>query len=343
MVKILHKTLAVASVAALLLAGCSAADQKKADSAAGGTVTVVTHDSFHVDKADLKRFTEKTGLKVKTVPAGDGTVINNLRLNKDHPTADAFFGIDSFQAADVIKENLASEYVPAGFESEFIVDKKLTPIDRGDVCLNTDKAWFKKKGLAEPAGFEDLLKPEYKGTTVLTDPKTSTPGFAFLAATVAKFGDDGWQKYWKDLLANGAKVDDGWENAYNVDFSAGDGKGAYPVVLSYSSSPAYAKGATNSVNSTCVTQIEYAGVVKGAKNAEGAKKFIDFLVSKDVQKTIPDQMYVYPILKDVKLPEDWAKYAPLPEKTVPVDMKKAAENREAWLKAWSEIYKGAAK
>ncbi|MBM7824283.1 thiamine transport system substrate-binding protein [Arcanobacterium pluranimalium] len=333
----LRKVAATVAVAALALAGCSAADQKKADSGKGSTVTILTHDSFNLSKEDIAAFEKESGYKLKTVSTGDGTVLNQLKLNKDKPTVDGFFGIDSFNAQAVVDAGLAADFVPKDFSSPYIVDYKLTPIDRGHVCLNVDNEWFKARNQAAPASFDDLLKPEFKKLTVLTDPLTSTPGFAFLTATITKYGDD-WKTYWTNLLANGAKIDDGWSSAYYTDFSGGDGKGAYPIVLSYSSSPAYSQGKTGSVDATCIEQVEYAGVTEGAKNPDGAQTFISFLVSEKVQKTIPENMYMYPVLDSVKLPEDWQKYAQMPKNPIEVDLKKVAKNRESWLKEWSELY-----
>ncbi|WP_124055435.1 thiamine ABC transporter substrate-binding protein [Arcanobacterium ihumii] len=330
---------AAASIAAVafITAGCSAADQKQADSGSGKTVTILTHDSFNLSKEAVAQFEKDSGFKLKTVSTGDGTVLNQLKLNKDNPTVDGFFGVDSFNAKDVVNADLAAKYVPEGFKSAYIVDDKLTPIDRGHVCLNVDNEWFKAHNQATPATFDDLLKPEFKNLTVLTDPLTSTPGFAFLAATVAKY-EDGWKDYWTKLLSNGAKIDDGWSSAYYTDFSGGEGKGSYPIVLSYSSSPAYSQGKTGSVDATCIEQVEYAGVTEGAKNPEGAQAFIKFLVSETVQKNIPESMYMYPILESVKLPEDWQKFAQMPKDPIEADLKTIAKNRESWLKDWSELY-----
>ncbi len=323
---------------ALMLAGCSAADQQEAKKGNGETVTIVTHDSFALKDEDIAKFEKESGYKLKTISAGDGTVVNNLKLNKKNPTVDGFYGIDTFHAQQVIDDDLAIKYVPKGFKSKYIVGDRLIPIDRGDVCLNTHDVWFKDKGLEAPKTFDDLLKPEYKNLLVLTDPLTSSPGFAFLAATVAEKGD-GWKDYWTALLKNGAKVADSWSTAYFTDFSGADGKGAYPIVLSYSSSPAYAGGTTSSVNSTCIEQVEYAGVVKGAKNEAGAKAFVDFLLSDSVQTNIPETMYMYPIKSGIELPADYAKYAPLPKKSLSIDLKKVSDSRKQWLDEWSKLYK----
>lgn len=345
------KSLALlASFTLLAVAGCSVIDQKESASGESGAnaqneknVTILTHDSFALDEADIADFERESGYQLKTVSAGDGTVINNLRLKKDAPVVDGFYGIDNFTISEVLAEDLADTLDPAVKPAELMVDGKLAAIDQGDVCLNVDSQWFAEKGLAAPANFDDLLKPEYKNLTVLTDPVSSTPGLAFLVGTIAKYGTNGWQDYWQKLFANGVKIDAGWSDAYYQDFSGADGKGAYPIVLSYASSPAESQGKTASVDATCVEQLEYAGVVKHAQNPAGARAFIDFLLSEKVQASLPTQMYVYPVRENVQLPQDWAKYAQRAENPIRVDAEQVAQNREAWLNEFTELYQTATK
>ncbi len=282
-IKWLAKLAATTITAALLatsLAGCSATTE----TAESKELTVVTHDSAVFSKELLAEFKTQTGITVKQIKAGDtGAMTNKLVLTKDEPIGDAFFGIDN-TFAGVATDNK-------------IVDGELTAVDFGDVCLNYDKNWFTLNEQAPPTSIADLTKPDFAGLTVLTNPATSSPGLAFLAATIAVFGDAGWQQYWRALKANDVKIAAGWEDAYFTDFSGSSGKGNYPIVLSYSSSPAFEVrddgiSQTQSVLDGCFRQTEYAGVLAGAKNKTGAQKFVEFLTSKSFQKSLPDTMYV---------------------------------------------------
>ena len=187
------------------------------------------------------------------------------------------------------------------------------------MCVNVDDTWFAKKGVAPPKTLDDLVEPAYKDLMVTPGATTSSPGLAFLLATIAAEGD-GWQDYWKKLTANGAKVTSGWSDAYEVDFTAGGGKGTRPIVTSYSSSPPFtipegeSKPTTHALLDTCFRQVEYAGVLKGSKNPAGMKKFIDFMQGEDFQAALPDNMYVYPVDSAVALPDSWEKYAPVSPK-----------------------------
>ena len=292
-------------------------------------VTLVTHDSFVMTKDQVTNFDKETGYNLKLLKAGDaGSLTNRLILTKGAPIADAVFGIDNTFASLAIKNGL--------------IDGNLTATDFGVVSFNYDKIWFAAHKIAPPGSILDLVNPKYKGLTVLENPKLSSTGLSFLAATVAEFGANSWQKYWEDLKRNQIKIDNGWEAAYNTDFSGSAGKGKYPIVLSYSTSPAdevrsSGQSQTTSILDGSFKQTEYVGVLKGARNPAGAKAVVKFLLSPEFQKTFPDSMYMYPILKGAAIPDSWSKFATLPTKTFG-DTLDFTNNRKAWLDAWSAIF-----
>ena len=313
---------------------------------------LVTHDSFALSKDLIATFEKDTGLKLEQRAPGDGgELVNQLILTKDAPLGDVVFGIDNTFASRAVDERILDPYrsaaVPAG-AAPYAVDTKgsLTPVDIGDVCLNVDHRWFTQKGLAEPKTFEDLAAPAYKDLLVVTNPATSSPGLAFLLATVAKFGENGWKDYWTSLRANGVKVDPGWEDAYYSDFSGPSSKGDRPIVLSYASSPPFevpeggTTAPTGAMLGTCFRQVEYAGVLAGAKNPQGARKVVDWLLSHDVQADIPKSMYVYPVDSSVELPATWKTFAPQPTAPATLDPAVIAKNRDAWIQQWTDAVIG---
>jgi thiamine transport system substrate-binding protein len=218
----------------------------------------------------------------------------------------------------------------------------LTPVDYGDVCVNADDVWFRKHRLAPPRTLDDLLRPAYKNLFVTPGAATSSPGLAFLLATIARYGG-GWPAYWQKLMANGTKLTAGWSDAYDVDFTAGGGHGDRPLVLSYASSPPFTipKGGnrptTSSLLGTCFRQVEYAGVLEGAADPAGAKAFIDFMTQKAFQRALPDNMYVYPVDHRVALPELWRKYARTAAHPFTVPPATIAQKRDRWLRQWGDI------
>ena len=346
---IIHRVLAAAAVLTLA-AGCTTGSTDvsqpgrtsppSASATAATELTVVTHDSFALSDELKAAFADETGYDVTYVTPGDlGALVNQLVLTKDSPLGDVVYGIDNAFAGRAADEGILVEYespaLPAN-ASQFDAPK-LTPIDYSDVCINADKRWFAENDLAIPTTLDDLVKPEYKDLLVVTSPTSSSPGLAFIAATVGAYGD-GWLDYWRQLKDNGLKVASGWTEAYYTDFSGADGAGPRPLVLSYATSPAYTvddgESTTEALLGTCFRQIEYAGVLEGTENQGGAEKFIDFLLSPEVQATMPTDMYMYPVVPETPLPEEWVKFAPLSPNPIAVD--DLAANRDQWIRDWSE-------
>jgi thiamine transport system substrate-binding protein len=313
-------------------------------------VTVATHDSFAVPDELLADFTARTGCVATVVESGDaGALTNKLVLTKSAPIADAVYGIDNTFAGRAVKEGVLAPYsptLPAGADAHALPGAGaavLAPVDFGDVCVNVDTTWFAAKGQPAPVTLEDLTKAPYRGLFVTPGATTSSPGMAFLLATVGAYGTNGWPDYWRRLMANDAKITAGWTDAYSVDFTAGEGKGARPIVLSYASSPPFTIPAgggtptTAALLDTCFRQVEYAGVLQGAKNPDGAKAFVDFLLTKAVQESIPESMYMFPVARDAALPADWATWAKVADKPYAVTSDQIDANREAWLKTWTDL------
>ncbi len=314
------KRASVATAAALslsLLAACSLGGTDSGDAEASKQVVVATHESWNMSKQVLEQFTDETGYVVKVEPVGDaGALTNRLVLTKNSPLADVVFGIDNTFASRAYDEGILAEYQPDADPGERFepasdaMGRQLTAVDYSDVCVNVDDAWFAEKGLESPKTFEDLTDEKYRGLFVTSAPTTSSPGLAFLLATVARFGEDGWKGYWERLTANDAKVTAGWSDAYQVDFTAGGGAGDRPIVLSYASSPPFTipeggdQPTTSALLDTCFRQVEYAAVIEGAENPEGAQAFIDFMVGDSFQEALPDNMYVFPVDSEVALPDD---------------------------------------
>lgn len=349
---------AAAAAAVLLLStGCSlttgdGGDGDATDDQGNPTeVTLLAHDSFQLPDELIAQFEEESGYTLRIRPLGDaGKLTNQLVLTKDEPLGDVAFGVDNTFGSRAVEADVFAPYdgdLPAGAEV-YLLDgdggddgeRVLTPVDNGSVCVNVDTTWFEAEGQEPPATLDDLLEPEYRDLLVTPSPVSSSPGLAFLLATVGAYGGD-WPDYWRDLLGNGAKVTTDWENAYNVDFTQGGGKGKRPIVVSYDSSPAFtvADGGTTTAAllDTCFRQVEYAGVLAGAANPDGAEALVDFLVSTPVQEALPESMYVFPVSDDAALPADWEQFAPRPTEPIEVDPAEIDENRDAWLEQWSDL------
>jgi thiamine transport system substrate-binding protein len=328
-------------------AGSSAAAPAKPSA-----VTLITHDSFAVDPGVLAAFEKESGITVTVLAQGDaGEMLSKAIVTKSNPLGDAIFGIDNTFATKALEAGILAPYsspLASKGSAQYAIDgeNRLTPVDFGDVCVNVDHKYFTEHGLAEPSTFEDLAKPEYKNLLVTEDAATSSPGLAFLLGTIAHFGDDGWQQYWSSLVANGVKVDAGWTDAYTVDFSGSSGHGDRPLVVSYASSPpsevpeGATEAPTGALLDTCFRQIEYTGVLAGAKNPLGAEKVVDFLLSEAFQAQIPGQMYMYPVDTSVTLPADWATFAPVATNPATIDPAEIDKHRQQWIDTFTDIVRG---
>ena len=350
----LHTRLARAACSLLtlaMLAACGSSTSSGSSSSGDPkTLTVATHDSWAMSKEVLAEFKAETGITVKIQPQGDaGQLTNKLVLTKGSPLADGVYGIDNTFASRAVDEGVLTSYgskaLPSSAEQFQLSGDgadKLTPVDFSDVCVNVDDTWFAEKGIAAPKTLDDLTRPEYKGLFVTPGATTSSTGLAFLLATIAAKGD-GWQGYWSELMDNGAKITSGWSDAYEVDFTAGGGTGDRPIVTSYSSSPPFTipeggtRPTTSALLDTCFRQVEYAGVLAGSANAAGMGKFIDFMLGKEFQAALPDNMYVYPVDSDVALPDSWTEFAKTSSKPYAIDAGEISTNRTEWLRDWRDV------
>jgi thiamine transport system substrate-binding protein len=360
----MKKQLAVLAAGALLCAAftmsaCTSAEESPATPSAsitptvGSKLTVITHDSFSLPDELVSQFEAQTGIDVTFIAPGNaGTIVNQLILTKESPLGDVVFGIDNTFAGRAISNGVLQPYTSPNLPTDAattaaLADNigSLTPIDWGDVCLNADIAWYGERSLAIPATLDDLIKPEYANQLVVTNPATSSPGLAFLAATVGAKGEDGYLAYWQALADNGVRVSASWTDAYNVEFTAASDTGAYPLVLSYASSPMYEVGdsgesATVAIPGACFRQVEYAGIIAGASNPLGAQLFIDWLLTAEVQSAIPDEMYMTPVSPDATLPAEWGKYVNVVTAPIWVSPALIEANRETWIEDWTEVVLG---
>ena len=345
----IHRSVLGLLAATLALTGCAAGGG--GDPSASATpeqIVLVTHDSFALSDGILDDFTAQTGIRVQVDTVGDaGTLVNKLILTKDSPLGDVVFGVDNTFASRVA--SVLEPYVSSAADTgEYQLPAAsggsvLTPIDTGDVCVNVDHRWFAAHGIPEPTSLDDLADPAYKGLLVVEAANTSSPGLAFLLATIAAKGD-GWQDYWRALVANDVEVAASWDDAYYADYSGPSSDGDRPLVVSYGTDPAYeisdasATQPTGILADTCFRQVEYAGVIAGTRYPDAAKQLVDFLLSPEVQADLPGSMYVYPVVAGTPLPDTWTAVGrPDAAEELTLDPATIDANREQWIDEWAAI------
>jgi thiamine transport system substrate-binding protein len=328
------------------IAGCGGEDDVPAD------VVLVTHDSFAVSKSVKTAFERESGLRLRILQGGDaGEALNRALLTAGDPQGDVLFGVDDNLLSRALAGGLFDRYRSpqlAAVDPDFTPpDDRVTPIDHGEVCLNIDRAWFRERALAPPRSLDDLILNRYRNLLVVENPASSSPGLAFLLATIARYGDDRWQVFWRGLRANGVRVVDGWEEAYTQQFSGAAGSpGKRPIVVSYATSPAaevifatkpLSEAPTTVIDDSCFRQIEYAGVLRGARNPAGARELIDFMLSERFQADVPGSMFVYPVRDGVPLPEAFRRYAVRPAQPLTLPPDAIAAGRDDWIDQWTQI------
>jgi thiamine transport system substrate-binding protein len=333
----MRRTIIAVTAGALALTACAA-------DPAAEPLRLLTHDSFEVSTSVLDAFTAETGISVQVVPLGDaGSALNRVILTAEDPEGDVLFGVDSTFLTRALAADLFLSHRAVGLElvdpTLLPVDDRVTPIDFGDVCVNYDIAWFDAVGIPVPTTFEDLVEPAYAGLLALQNPATSSPGLAFLLATIERFGEEEAFAYWERLRANDVLVTDGWTEAYYGAFTH-TGDGDRPLVVSYASSPAAEvlfatvpteTAPTGVIVDTCYRQIEYVGILATTSRPDDARLLVDFLLSPAFQADVPLTMFVFPVRRDVPLPDVFARHAVAPEQPLVMAPDRIEAGRERWI------------
>ena len=336
-------------LAGLTLVACGEeAPQPAPEGIAGQSITLLTHGSFWVSEGTLQAFTDETGVQVELLEGGDaGEMVASAILTAGNPVADVLYGIDNTFLQRALDADLFEPYespalsnVPSALQLDG--QHRVTPIDFGDVCVNYWGDRFDET-LPPPNSLNDLIDSRYAGQLVVQNPETSSPGLAFLLATIAEYGD-GWEEYWASLRRNEVAVTTGWEEAYYGQFVSGGGD--RPLVVSYASSPPaefiYADPPVESpptgvLLDTCFRQIEFAGVLKGTPYQAAAQALIDFMLSDTFQEDIPLNMFVFPASQTATLPEAFVNFARLAEDPYQLSPADIEVHRNEWTERWTQI------
>ena len=301
---------------------------------------VLVHSSFSLPKPLLTQFELDAGVKLVVIKAGDaGEMLNKLILTRAQPIADVVFGLDNALIGKAAAANVLDSYSgpaaqrapvaslagsPTGSQAGSTADSRagskpdsaqrmlLLPVDYGYVTINYDRTWFSKNNLALPKTLEELAQPAYRNLLAVQNPATSSPGYAFMLATIAGLGEESAFGWWARMRANDVKVAKGWSEAYYTEFTRNGG--TRPLVVSYASSPAaevfYSKAKITEpptgslvLKGGVFRQVEGVALVKGGAQREAAQKFVEFMRSPAVQQALQTEMWMFPVEPGVARPE----------------------------------------
>ncbi len=303
------------------------------------TLTIYTYESFVSDWGPgpaVKEAFEKTcNCTVEYVGVEDGVaLLNRLKLEGDSSKADVVLGLDTSLVAEAKALGLFDTHnidtsavsVPGGY-----TDDTFVPYDYGHFAVVYDTDVLK----TPPASLDELVNGNPDEKIVIEDPRTSTPGLGLLLWVKSVYGDkagDAWKKLSKRILT----VTPGWSEAYGL-FT----KGEAPMVLSYTTSPAYHMIAEETERYQAAdfseghyVQVEVAAATQAAPHKELAREFLAFMVSATFQDIIPQTNWMFPAAATSgPLPEAFDKLVK-PENTFLMDPETVAENRKAWVAEW---------
>jgi len=346
-----HKTTAVLLFLALVLAACGGA---ATTAETPEKLTLIAHDSFAggVSEETFAAFTAETGIEVEVIAAGDaGSMVNQAVLSKDNPLADVLFGVDDTFLSRALDAEIFRPYRPGILDRlpQDLIDReyRVTPIDFGDVCLNYDKEWFAQTQIQVPGDLDALRAQIYASNLTVEHPATSSPGLAFMLATIDVFGEDGWLDFWADLRDAGVNVAPDWDAAYFGEFTRYGGESS--LVVSYASSPPaevifaeepLTEAPTGVIEVGCYRQVEYAGILEGTPYPEAAGQLIDFMLSVEFQERIPLTWFVFPVNPDAELPPEFVEHTVIPAAPTRFAAAYIAENRDRWIEEWIQVMEG---
>ena len=164
----------------------------------------------------------------------------------------------------------------------------------------------------------------------------------FLLASIAVFGEDGWEQYWRDLRENDITVRSGWTEAYYEDFYSRERN----IVTSYSTSPIaeyifadppVTQPPTGVIGDSCFRSIEFVGILRGTDSPVASAMLIDFLTSTYFQELIPETNFVLPANRNADLPEVFNQFLQTDVEAVILEPDLIEEKRNVWTEKWTQI------
>ena len=337
--------------------------------AAASELRVLVHSSFSLPKPLLAGFETDAGVKLVIIKAGDaGEMLNKMILTRAQPIADVVFGLDNALIGKAAAANVLDSYAGPAVSRASVVFQggaltasqsasharspsgsvQLTlviPVNYGFVTINYDRAWFSKSNVSLPKTLEDLAQPAYRNLLAVQNPATSSPGYAFMLATIAGLGEEPAFGWWARMRANGVKVTKGWSEAYYTEFTRNGG--TRPLVVSYASSPAaevfYSKEKITEAPTGSLAlkggvfrQVEGVALVRGGAQREAAQKFMEFMRSPAVQQALQTEMWMFPAELGVAR-VDAMRHAVEPAAFDNPSTEVIAEKGTGWVSRWTRV------
>ena len=332
-------------------------------------LVIITYDVLALTDDMIQQFENESGLSVTLVKLDDaGSILDYLIQNEGTENIDLAIGLDNtyLQTAinrGVLTEHQANILSASPSQNTPISEAALlpysgslaVPFDMGYVCLNYDTSIVDGENMTVPTNLWNLTEEEWRGKVAIPSPVSSSPGRAFMLATLDYFSysedsSDSFKQWWSAMEENDVIVTSGWTEAYETHYTGGYGEwtegyiGDAHITVSYCHSPGveswynenWTKSASLDLPQSSFFQVEYAAAVTGG-NVEAASEFIDYLLSEQVNSQMPEQNLMYSVLKGEDLPttNGYRYHSTVPSEPAEISMQEIAENMELWLQQWN--------
>jgi len=332
-------------------------------------LVIITYDVLALTDDMIQQFENESGLSVTLVKLDDaGSILDYLIQNEGTENIDLAIGLDNtyLQTAinrGVLTEHQANILSASPTQNTPISEAALlpysgslaVPFDMGYVCLNYDTSIVDGENMTVPTNLWNLTEEEWRGKVAIPSPVSSSPGRAFMLATLDYFSysedsSDSFKQWWSAMEENDVIITSGWTEAYETHYSGGYGEwtegyiGDAHITVSYCHSPGveswynenWTKSASLDLPQSSFFQVEYAAAVTGG-NVEAASEFIDYLLSEQVNSQMPEQNLMYSVLEGEDLPtaNGYRYHSTVPSEPAEISMQEIAENMELWLQQWN--------
>ncbi len=332
-------------------------------------LVIITYDVNALTDEVIQQFENESGLSVNLVKLDDaGSILDYLIQNEGTQNIDLAIGLDNtyLQSAinrGVLTEHQANILSESSSQNTPISEAALlpysgtlaVPFDMGYVCLNYDTSIVDGENMTAPTSLWNLTEEEWRGKVAIPSPVSSSPGRAFMLATLDYFSysedaSDSFKQWWSAMEENDVIVTSGWTEAYETHYSGGYGEwtegyiGDAHITVSYCHSPGveswynenWTKSASLDLPRSSFFQVEYAAAVTGG-NIEAASEFIDYLLSEEINSQMPEQNLMYSVLEGEDLPtaNGYRYHSTVPSEPAEISMQEIADNMELWLQQWN--------
>jgi thiamine transport system substrate-binding protein len=332
-----------------------------------GKLRILTYDVLALNDSMIEEFELLTGTEVEFIKESDaGGILDQMMLTKGAQQADLMIGLDNSYLQTAIEncllretlftqspqyQNISSSALEP-YQGELAI-----PFDQGTVCLNFDEYFVDGESITIPTSLWNLTDPEWKGKTSFPSPLSSSPGRAFMLATIDYFENDNDSQtdafdWWQKMSENDAVITSGWTESYETHYTGGYGEytvghiGDSHLTVSYCHSPGveafYSSNFTHSTSlnlpKSSFHQVEYTGIINGAANVAGAEQFIEYLLSNKVNTMMPENNLMYSVLENSSLPETdgFSYHSDIAIQTANIPLDRIELEMEQWLTNWKD-------